>query len=140
MNTNPDETDLAAAEFAERVHRTQRELRSELKPRDDFVLCGSGSSGSVVATLDLSTDLEAGRADLMVCGNVDGLTDISRITGHSTTPTQADCGTTTEASSRRCGPVSDRRCQLAGGGGRRLPAADSAGRPVPSTHRNEKRI
>src|ERR1700687_4134054 len=103
MNTSPDETDLAAAEFAERVHRTPRELRSELKPRGDFIVCGSGSSGSVVATLDLSTDLEARRADLMVCGNVDGLTDISRITGHSTTPTQADCGTTTEASSRRRG-------------------------------------
>src|SRR3979409_369106 len=37
------------ADFAERVRRTQRKLRSELKPQYDFIVCGSGSSGSVVA-------------------------------------------------------------------------------------------
>jgi hypothetical protein len=74
------------------VHRTQRGLRSELKPRDDFVLCGSGSSGSVVATLDLSTDLEAGRADLMVSGNVDGLPDICRITATQLRPIKQTAG------------------------------------------------
>ena len=35
--------------FAERVHANQRKLRSNLKPQYDFVICGSGSSGSVVA-------------------------------------------------------------------------------------------
>jgi choline dehydrogenase len=38
-----------AAEFAERVHLNQRELRSDLKSYYDFIVCGSGSSGSVVA-------------------------------------------------------------------------------------------
>src|ERR1700682_1796576 len=49
MNTNPDDTDLAAAEFAERVRDNQRKLGAELQPRYDFIVCGSGSSGSVVA-------------------------------------------------------------------------------------------
>src|SRR4030088_1671546 len=38
-----------AAEFAERVRVNQRRLGSELKPHYDFIVCGSGSSGSVVA-------------------------------------------------------------------------------------------
>ena len=36
--------------FAERVHANQRELRSNLKAQYDFIICGSGSSGSVVAS------------------------------------------------------------------------------------------
>src|SRR5499425_3065939 len=36
--------------FAERVHANQRKLRSRLKAQYDFVICGSGSSGSVVAS------------------------------------------------------------------------------------------
>ena len=36
-------------EFAERVRTNQDRLRSELKPHYDFIVCGSGSSGSVVA-------------------------------------------------------------------------------------------
>src|SRR6516164_9601962 len=35
--------------FAERVHANQRKLRSNLRKQYDFVVCGSGSSGSVVA-------------------------------------------------------------------------------------------
>src|SRR6516162_5730750 len=35
--------------FAERVETNQRKLRSNLKPQYDFIICGSGSSGSVVA-------------------------------------------------------------------------------------------
>jgi choline dehydrogenase len=35
--------------FAERVYTNQRKLRSNLKSQYDFVVCGSGSSGSVVA-------------------------------------------------------------------------------------------
>src|SRR6516162_5346468 len=38
-----------AVDFAERVRRNQRSLTSELKPHYDFIVCGSGSSGSVVA-------------------------------------------------------------------------------------------
>ena len=37
------------ADFAERVRRNQRKLGSELEPQYDFIVCGSGSSGSVVA-------------------------------------------------------------------------------------------
>src|SRR5262245_64988662 len=35
--------------FAERVHANQLKLRSNLKSQYDFIVCGSGSSGSVVA-------------------------------------------------------------------------------------------
>jgi choline dehydrogenase len=38
-----------APDFAERVRLNQRKLRSDLKPRYDFIVCGLGSSGSVVA-------------------------------------------------------------------------------------------
>ena len=37
------------AEFAERVRNNQARLTSALKPQYDFIVCGSGSSGSVVA-------------------------------------------------------------------------------------------
>jgi choline dehydrogenase len=36
-------------DFAERVRTNQHRLRSELKTHYDFIVCGSGSSGSVVA-------------------------------------------------------------------------------------------
>src|SRR5262245_12790832 len=36
-------------ELAERVRVNQRRLRSNLKSQFDFIVCGSGSSGSVVA-------------------------------------------------------------------------------------------
>ena len=36
-------------EFSERVRINQRKLTAKLKPRYDFIVCGSGSSGSVVA-------------------------------------------------------------------------------------------
>src|SRR5215813_13148857 len=39
----------AEREFADRVRINQGRLRSELKPQYDFIVCGSGSSGSVVA-------------------------------------------------------------------------------------------
>lgn len=38
-----------ATDFAERVHVNQEWLASALRPRYDFVVCGAGSSGSVVA-------------------------------------------------------------------------------------------
>jgi choline dehydrogenase-like flavoprotein len=49
MNTNPDEANSPGADFAERVRHNQQKLGSELKPEYDFIVCGSGSSGSVVA-------------------------------------------------------------------------------------------
>jgi choline dehydrogenase-like flavoprotein len=39
----------SAADFGERVRVNQRTLRSNLKSQYDFIVCGSGSSGSVVA-------------------------------------------------------------------------------------------
>src|SRR5215831_9689917 len=44
LQTQPNEN------FAERVHANQRKLRSNLRTQYDFVICGSGSSGSVVAS------------------------------------------------------------------------------------------
>jgi len=63
------ESDVVAAKFAERVRRNQAKLISDLKPQYDFIVCGSGSSGSVVARrlaehLDVSVLLlEAGGSD-----------------------------------------------------------------------------
>jgi choline dehydrogenase len=45
---NPNETNCTAR-FAERVRLNQQKLRSNLKSHYDFIICGSGSSGSVVA-------------------------------------------------------------------------------------------
>jgi choline dehydrogenase len=39
----------SAADFVERVRVNQRKLRSNLKSQHDFIVCGSGSAGSVVA-------------------------------------------------------------------------------------------
>src|SRR5580693_10391905 len=36
-------------DFAKRVRLNQQKLTAELKPHYDFIVCGSGSSGSVVA-------------------------------------------------------------------------------------------
>jgi choline dehydrogenase-like flavoprotein len=36
-------------DFAERVRLNQQKLTAELKPHYDFIICGSGPSGSVVA-------------------------------------------------------------------------------------------
>src|SRR5246500_1837102 len=54
MKTNANSTaslepGTHAADFAQRVHANQTKLTSELKPHYDFIVCGSGSSGSVVA-------------------------------------------------------------------------------------------
>lgn len=44
-----DRNDDHTPGFAERVRRNQEKLASQLKPHYDFIVCGSGSSGSVVA-------------------------------------------------------------------------------------------
>lgn len=43
------ERNTQTAGFAERVRANQKKLTAELKPHYDFIVCGSGSSGSVVA-------------------------------------------------------------------------------------------
>jgi uncharacterized OB-fold protein len=43
------EQDTHTAGFAERIRANQQKLTAELKPHYDFIVCGSGSSGSVVA-------------------------------------------------------------------------------------------
>jgi choline dehydrogenase len=47
MNSNNEKH--SAVDFAERVRVNQRRLRDGLKSHYDFIVCGSGSSGSVVA-------------------------------------------------------------------------------------------
>jgi choline dehydrogenase len=49
MNTSPDELVFHGPHFAERGRRNQQRLGSELKAQYDFIVCGSGSSGAVVA-------------------------------------------------------------------------------------------
>jgi len=43
------ERGVQTEDFAERVRVNQAKLTSELRPHYDFIVCGSGSSGSVVA-------------------------------------------------------------------------------------------
>jgi choline dehydrogenase len=47
--TSPGLPSQTAAEFAQRVRVNQAKLRLDLKSHYDFIVCGSGSSGSVVA-------------------------------------------------------------------------------------------
>src|ERR1700756_2811398 len=47
--TTPPVRNSDEAEFAERVRLNQSKLRAALKGHYDFIVCGSGSSGSVVA-------------------------------------------------------------------------------------------
>jgi choline dehydrogenase len=54
METNTNiatkaEPGVHTEDFAERVRVNQAKLTSELKPHYDFIVCGSGSSGSVIA-------------------------------------------------------------------------------------------
>jgi choline dehydrogenase len=44
-----ERSSAAAADFIERVRLNQQKLTAALRPHYDFIVCGSGSSGSVVA-------------------------------------------------------------------------------------------
>ncbi len=48
IDTNNTHRGSRTEEFARRVRANQTKLRSELRPHYDFIVCGSGSSGSVV--------------------------------------------------------------------------------------------
>jgi choline dehydrogenase len=62
-------SEISESAFSERVSANQERLRSELKTTYDFIVCGSGSSGSVVARRLAENDgvsvllLEAGGSD-----------------------------------------------------------------------------
>src|SRR5215472_9419362 len=49
MSTNIADLNIKSEKFAQRVLANQNKLRSELRSHYDFIVCGSGSSGSVVA-------------------------------------------------------------------------------------------
>ena len=46
---NSDNNNKSEQQFVERVRVNQQKLRGDLKSHYDFIVCGSGSSGSVVA-------------------------------------------------------------------------------------------
>jgi len=47
--TTKPEPNSKTLDFIKQVRVNQNKLATELKPRYDFIVCGSGSSGSVVA-------------------------------------------------------------------------------------------
>jgi choline dehydrogenase len=49
MNKEAPVDGICSGDFAERVRLNQSRLLSEIKSQYDFIICGSGSSGSVVA-------------------------------------------------------------------------------------------
>jgi hypothetical protein len=56
-------------EFAERVRNKQARLTSALKPQYDIIVCGSGSSGSVVARRVAENADVSGRSSITLTFN-----------------------------------------------------------------------
>src|SRR5260370_35210560 len=69
----------SAVDFAERVRENQRRRRSDLKSHYDFIVCGAGSSGSVVAChLAENPDVSV---LLLAAGATDDVPSVTRATG-----------------------------------------------------------
>src|ERR1700687_140488 len=49
MNTNPSEAISQGPDFVENVRHNKQKRGAELRPQYDFIVCGSGASGAVVA-------------------------------------------------------------------------------------------
>jgi choline dehydrogenase len=67
--------ELNTEDFDHRVNINQSKLRSELKRQYDFIVCGSGSSGSVVARR-LAENAEA-NVLLLEAGGSDGIPEVT---------------------------------------------------------------
>jgi len=66
----------ARPDFTEQVRRNRRKLVSQLLPQYDFIVCGSGSSGSLVARR-LAENLNV-NVLLLEAGGDDDVADVMR--------------------------------------------------------------